>query len=209
MLTGQTQGWYKVSCGIEYRTKTFPEDVTSWASRLTCPLCWATLNIHERITSVSQMTRREYPDGRVWDLDDPEYTKLFHFAGYAPRFRWPVGFPTIYIYDYPESTNPCQAWPVSGTNMVQVRNPTIEDARVGARAYLQRCIDMFGADKMSESYRPVLPTLGVSFEDRPPPKAPDGPHCDKCLKPEEGDCIASPDDPSLLRCMTCYVKGLS
>lgn len=193
--TGQTSGEYFSGCGLVWKSKTKPEELSAWSGCLTCPVCTARLFlVHRVVTSWEDVLL-------LIDLDNPEVAQPFHFGGMRYRFRWVIGKPLIYVYDWPSSTSASQACHIPyGTEL------TYENAQQAAREFIKRRMSMFDKEFVLDSYKPGT-TLARKAHAPVKKAIPSGPHCHKCLKIDEGDLMPDPADITKELCMPCLIKS--
>lgn len=195
LLTAQSAQEYTSGCGLGWKSRTMPPDLSAWSGALSCPLCTTRLFVlHRMVTSWEELVK-------LIDLDDPAVAQVWHFSGMRHRFRWLIGGSLIYVYDWPHSTSASQAFAIeTGTPK------TYENAQARAKQWVQKQIDLFGKTFVLDSYKPG--TTLVNRATAPVQKAiPTGPHCHKCLKVDEGDLLPSSEDMTQLMCMPCLVKA--
>lgn len=194
LLTGQSGQEYTSGCGLVYKSKTKPVELSAWSGALTCPLCTTRLFVvHRKITSWEDLLI-------LCNLDDTTVAKPFHFGGLRFRFRWLIGKPLIYVYDFPHSIAASGAFGIEYGNEM-----TYENAQERARRHVQSLIGKFDKEFVLESYKPG--TALVRKASQPVQRAiPSGPHCRLCLKVDEGDLMFDPSDITQQLCMPCLVK---
>jgi len=155
--------------------------LSGWSSKVTCPLCATRVIVHKKVETWEEVTL-------LIDLEDPTVAKFFHFESKRFKFAWLIGLSTIYVYNEREAYSPSFAIPIPYED-----EKTYENAQVTAKMWILEHGDRHAPSGPARKSTPKKPVAG--------------PHCDKCGKKDEGDCVESPADSTLLRCMPCYIKG--
>ena len=181
-LKSQSNGLYQACCGITVKARSLPDDFTGWNSKTTCPCCATCTVLHLHLTTWEEVML-------LIDLDDPAVAQRFHFTGKRFSFRWLIGGRLIYVYNSQESFSPMLA-----IHLPYGEESSYQVAQLTAREWISKHGDSHG-----ETTHKAKPALQK-------PVVPSGPHCDYCKKPEEGDCVPHPKDPTLLACMACFIK---
>jgi hypothetical protein len=201
-LTERHENVYTGGCGITFTSKTgMPRDLTGTSTALTCIVCIERLRIHRRVTDVQKLSE---------DLDDREVTKRFAFGGKQLAFGWRVGEPWLYVYFDRDSETPLYCVSVNdGKGGKGLEFPSYEQIQAGAKRIITEKGDSVGLTPLDT----LRTHLGMPLRSAVPvrsavPALPiyTGPRCDVCKKPDEGDCIPSPDEITKIRCMPCYVR---
>lgn len=203
LLTKQQGNVYTTGCGREEKSSSgMPDDISGWSHDVTCPLCATRLIVHKRLESHEEMTK-------LIDLDDPNVAKKFRFEGKRHGFRWLIGTPLVYVYNYHEDYSAMLALPIQNfVPEIHGREITYEDAQVTARAWITKHGDSFAAtgaltastsaSRKRMTRQPPKPVVPPGY---------DGPLCAKCGKIDEGDFMPNPANMLEEVCMPCLIKG--
>lgn len=194
LLTEQKGTEFLSGCGLGWKDKDKPPDLTGWSMDLTCPLCITRLFVtHRKVTDLS----------KTLDLDDPTVAKKFHFSGKRFGFRWLIDGRVVYVYSTPDDFSPMLALPIQ--NFVpdtHGRDCTYADAQSAARDWIIGHEDGYSAAQPAKKKAALVSP--------PKPKVPagyTGPLCKGCGKPDEGDFMPHPENMIEQLCMTCLVAG--
>lgn len=121
-----------------------------------------------------------------------EDTRTFGFKDQPERFKWAPGSKVVFVYysAHPDVTKPFAVF------HVKKADPEVADVQAECRDWLKGWRE--GMEYMEVAKMKGVIPLG--------PKPPDGPHCRKCLKVDEGDTVPDPKDADKLLCMVCLIE---
>lgn len=199
-------GIVTAGCGetAKYKGKQ-PSNFTVWNSEVTCPPCSARSLFHESFTKESLLTK-------ITELQDRSQVRTFHFTGKRWWFRWPIGFPTVYIFQGEEGKYAMAALPVIPPETWHHEDGSVREDHMDAQEG-----DWYGQGDVTYEMVQTVAREWIKTHDNnyvfpasttppAPKKAPAGPHCAVCLKKDEGDLLDYPGNDGKLICMVDFVK---